>query len=825
MKKFLFVLVGVFFLLAAGSVSLRADENEDASIVMVVPFQIHSKEPLDYLSNSLALMLSSRLDAYNEITTLDESVVSETIKRLGINIEDEESARKTGGETKADWVILGSLTKIGEPISLDIKIVDVATNKPTVSVFYEDKAMKGLINGVNIAAKRIHNKILGKVIITDITIRGNRLIEDEAILYQIKSKAGELFSQKKIQDDIQYIYNMGCFSDIQVDSTDEPLGKKITFILKENPEIAEIKITGNKEIKSEDIQEEIDIKLHKILNYNEVKNNSLKIKRFYVGKGYYDVMVDYKVDNTSPNKAAVIFQIVEHHPMKIKKISFIGNENLKSRKLKKIMETRKKGLFSFISGAGIFKEEALQQDIDRIKAFYYDHGYMDIVVGDPEVKHDKKWIRITISVEEGEQYRISDVKIAGDMVEPEEELMKYVKITREEIFSRRKIYDDIMALTDVYGEYGYAFVDITPLTNINADDKTVGLTYDIVQGEKVYFGKITITGNDRTRDKVIRREMRVKEGNLYNNKKLKKSKERINNLGYFEDVKLNSKKGSEPDKMEIEVKVKEKMTGMISAGAGYSSVDNMVGMFQISQNNFLGKGLRVALMAQLGGNSRYKFAVTEPYLFDKEISAGFDIFSTDLEYDDFDSKNQGFELSLGLIPFGWEDYSLGFSYNFSNVEISNIYPDADYEIRESEGDTKTSSLATVFARDTIDDRFYPMQGSINSITLEFAGGPFGASEDYVKTMVDSKWYFPFKWGTAFMARGAMGYARGYGGKDLPVFERFFLGGLDSLRGFEYRHVGPRGEENPDDVVGGNKMMLFNFEYLFPLIKAAKIRGL
>jgi len=455
-------------------------------------------------------------------------------------------------------------------------------------------------------------------------------------------------------------------------------------------------------------------------------------------------------------------------------------------------------------------------------------------VGEAEVTNDEKWIYITIPLEEGEQYRIHEVKVAGDLVEPEETLLSYVLVTKDELFSRKKIHDDIMALTDVYGDYGYAFTDISPLTSINADNKTVSLTYDIAQGAKVYFEKITISGNTKTRDKVVRREMRVKEEDLYNNKKLNKSRERINNLGFFEEININTTKGSAPDKMNLDVTVTEKPTGMISAGAGYSSVDNIVGMFQVSQNNFLGKGVQLTLMAQVGGNSRYRLGITEPYLFDKEISAGFDVFSMDIEYEDFDSKNQGLELSFGFLPFGLEDYTLGFKYNFSNVDISGVWECDSLELQEAEAEspTKTSSIATILTRDTINDRFYPMYGSQTSLSFEFAGL---GGEHFMKTIVDARKYFPFKWGTAFMARGSAGWGWGYGGDDLPVFERFYLGGLDSLRGFEYRSVGPKGTRPPDslcqsddpadDVIGGDKMMLFNFEFLFPIIKAAKIRGL
>ena len=324
MKKFLFTLGCIIFLLVETGGRFWVYGGENISIVMVAPFQIHSHESLDYLSKALPHMLSSRLEADVRIKTLDESMVSDAMAKLGINTLNEESARQIGREAKADWVVLGTITKIGQSISLDTKIVDISTDKPTVSVFYQDNTLKGLIDGVGMLAKRISNKFFGEVIITNISIQGNRLIGDDAILYQIKTKAGDVFSMKKIQEDIQNIYNMGYFNDIKVDSIDEPLGKKITFIVKENPEITEIRITGNKEVETSDIQEEIDIKLHTILDYNKAKDNALKIKRFYQGKGYYNALVDYKVQDVGPDKAIVFFQIIEHHPMKIKKITLSG---------------------------------------------------------------------------------------------------------------------------------------------------------------------------------------------------------------------------------------------------------------------------------------------------------------------------------------------------------------------------------------------------------------------------------------------------------------------------------------------------------------------
>ncbi|HPD60154.1 MAG TPA: outer membrane protein assembly factor BamA [Thermodesulfobacteriota bacterium] len=866
MTKIGIFLVSIFLVIGA-QVSLRASE-EKAVTVLVAPFHVQCQEPLDYVSQAVPHLLSSRLEAEEGIKTIDESVVAEALKKLKITTVDEANARSLGMETGADWVILGTIIKQVDSITLDARLVGISADKPTLSESYQENSLKRLIDGVGVLAKQLGNKILGKVIVVDIGVKGNRLIEDAAILDQVKTKVGDVYSPETLQEDIRTIYKMGFFNDIKIDSTDEPAGKKIIFVVNENPEIAQIKIAGNKEINVSDIEKQIDIKPHTILDYNKAKANALKIKKFYEGKGYHNALVEYKTEEVSPEQAALVFQIVEHHTMKIKKIKITGNKKLKDSAIKSVMESREKNLLSFLTQAGTFKEEALKVDRDRIVAYYYDFGYLDVKVGEPEVTHDEKWFYITIPVEEGDQYRVNDVKIGGDLIETKPPLQKQIKVTKGEVFSRQKIQTDIGTITDAYGEFGYAFVDITPLTKINADNKTVDLTYDISKGKEVYFEKIKITGNTRTRDKVIRREMRIKEEDLYNNKKLKKSRERINNLGYFEDVKINTQKGSEPNKMDVEVNVKEKPTGMISAGAGYSSAENMVGMFQISQRNFLGKGLAAVLMAQVGSYPAYRLALTEPYLFDKQISAGFDVFRMDQYYEDFDSRNQGLSLTFGFLPIkNNEDVSLSFQFGYSTTDISDIDTyakydnegnitkiiyDVDRDIYEAKKDSPitVSTITATLARETIDDQFYPMRGSSNSLSLSVAGL---TGEKFAKGIIDSRWYFPFKWATAFSVHGSAGWAKGYGGDEVPVFQRFFLGGLDSLRGFEDREVGPRGKDTDDPIkykwidldddgvidpnesfpvylsgdaiTGGDKMAFCQFEYLFPLIKAAKIRGL
>ena len=471
-----------------------------------------------------------------------------------------------------------------------------------------------------------------------------------------------------------------------------------------------------------------------------------------------------------------------------------------------------------------------QKDLDRIAAFHYNEGYIQATVGDPTITHEGKDIFITIPIKEGDQYKIGEVDITGDLIVPKETLTGNLNTVEEKVFRSSFLNKDIVSLSEYYTDRGYANVDITPLTAINDEQKTVDVRYEIAKGEKIYFEKITITGNSRTRDKVIRRELKVAEGDLYSSSKIKRSREEINNLGYFKKANLTTTKGTIPNKVVLNVEVEEKPTGSLSFGAGFSSVDKLVGMVQLSQDNFLGKGQKLDLRTQLGGTNRFMFSFTEPWLFDTRWKAGVDLFNMERWYEDFDSESMGGSIRLGH-PLG-EFTRVDFGYEYEEVDISDVDYDASLEIIEQEGTSTTGAVTAGITRNTLDNRFTPRTGILTHFTTKFAG--LGGDNKFVTFIGSFSKYFPLPRDSAFMFRGTIGYSVGYGGEDVPIFEKFFLGGLDSLRGFEERSVGPmerRGEyrrfiddRDDYDAVGGEKELFFNFEYIFPILKETGIRG-
>jgi len=830
--------------------------------VAIFPFEIHAEEDLNYLHQALPGMLATRLESRGEVYAVEQPLVQQLAAGYAGKKITEETARKLGADMGAAFAILGSLTKIGNQVSIDASLISIGEPLPVQRFYTTAETVTGIPAKINELARILYFKILGKEVINKIVISGNKYIEQDAILLAIAAKPGDVFSPEQLQDDLKRIYQMGYFEDVKVSSTDTPEGKDITFQVVERPTIKEIQIVGNKNVKLEDLQKVMETKVRTVLDLNKVTGDVTRIRKVYTDKGFYNVSVFSKQTPISDDETAVVFQIVEGKTSKVKTITFTGNKSIPAKQLKRVLATREKNILSFFTTAGVYKEEDLEKDVDRLTAYYYGHGFLQAKVDPPTVEFKEKGIFINFNIFEGNQFTIGSVDIKGDLIRDKAFFLANLKSKPGKVFDSNLLNDDLLAIKGVYAEQGYAFADVSPLTDIEPENKKVNLTYSIDKGEKTYLERIKITGNTRTRDNVIRRELRLTEGALYNSKELDRSKQEVNNLGFFEEVKINTEPGSAANKVNVNVEVKERPTGQFSIGAGYSSADSIMGMFQISQNNFRGKGQQLSLMANLGGrSSRYDFSFTEPWWRGTRTSVGFDLYNISQWYEDFDRDSQGINLRMGR-PVPRFDYTrLNLSYRFEQVDIQDVDNDASLAIQEQEGSSTTGAVTASLVRDSRDDRFNTRTGTYNSFTAELAG--IGGSNKFMGLIFSSAKYFPLRWNTVFMVRGTIGYLFGYGGKDVPISDKFFLGGIDSLRGFKDRTVGPRKKRNenksriyfkngvpyynPDyseddddydsddyyyddddddeyDVVGGCKEIYFNFDYSFPLMKEAGIMG-
>jgi outer membrane protein insertion porin family len=791
--------------------------------VLILPFKVHAVQSMDSLQEQIPHLVSQQLTE-DGVTVVEPPGPGEA----RIEAVDEPGFRhfrSLGSAVAADFVIWGSFTLVGQRYSLDGKVLDTYGEAAPQAVFMEGEGVETMLDSVRKLARDIGMKILGLEKVADVVISGNKRIESEAIKRIVKTKKGDLYLKRYIRDDVKSIFKMGYFGDVRVEVAESTEGKVVTFFVAEKDTVRHIRIRGNDKFDDEKIKEVLNTKTGAILNFNTLKSDMEEIRALYKDKGYHNANVTYELEPSSENESNVEFIITEGDKIFVKAISFEGNKAFDDDDLKDLMKTTEKGFFSWITSSGDLDREALEQDMSRIGAYYHNHGYIQARVGDPELRYEDNSIFISVKVEEGVQFKVGKVAIEGDLIRPEEELFARIKIAADQVFNREVIREDILMLTDMYSDEGYAYADISPRIDHRVEEHEADITYVIDKGKQAYFEKIIIAGNTKTRDKVIRRQLSIYEQELFSGRRLKRGTRNLYRLDYFEDIKVNTTQGSAPDKMIVNIDVTEKSTGAFSFGGGYSNVDNLFFMASVNQRNLFGRGQTLGLRAQIGARTTdFTFSFTEPWLFDIPLSAGFDIYNTSKDYDTYDKDSKGLTLRAGYPVY---DYTRAFvSYNYDRATIENLTTDASSSIREFEGTNTGHTLGGTLRRDTRDQAFNPTEGSDNSLTVKHAGWPFGGDIGFTKYVGDSGWYFPLFWSTVGFLHGRTGFIGGDSGDSdskVPTWERFYLGGMNSVRGYDWREISPR-DPVTDDKIGGNKMVLFNVEFLFPLIKNAGIRG-
>jgi len=720
-------------------------------------------------------------------------------------------------------LIQGSFTKVGEAVSLDGRILLSQQEKP-----FSMPGIKGqpLVELAQRFAQDVTDMVRGVVKVAELEVVGNVRIEKDAILAVMKTKKGERLDPQTLDEDLKAIFKMGYFEDVLMESQDVPEGKKIVIKVVERPSIGKIVLKGNKKISEEDLLKEFGVKQYSIFNEKKIKEGILKIKELYKKKGFYQADIQYELSSLPNNQLELKLNIKEGSKIYITEIQFVGNKHFSSGKLKKVMETSEKGFFSWITDSGILDKKKLDFDTQKLLAFYHNNGFITARVGEPKVEETDKGLRITIEVFEGERYKVSSVDIAGDIVVSESELRKKLQMRKGEVFNREKVRADVLALMEATVEQGYAYAEVVP--DIIQDDQAneVAITYKITKGEKVKVSRIEISGNTHTRDKVIRRELQLNEGEYYSGNKLKESVDRLNRLGFFEEVETQMEKRPEPDQVDLKVKIKEGHTGSLSFGGGYSSEVRGFIMSKISQQNFLGLGQTLSLSARLGGRgSEFDLSFVEPWLFDKPVSFSTNAYRTTTDYDDFDRRSLGFGTGLGFPLKGLDRFTRGsIRYLIDSSDIYNLHPNASLIIRDMEGKNLTSSLSFAVSRDTRNRAWNPSRGSLNVASLEYAGGPLGGDVYFTRYTFRSAWFIELPFQTIFAVQGRWGFIDGRSGGKLPVYQRFMIGGINTMRGFDFATISPK-DPVTGEKIGGVKHMIYNVEYQFPLIKEQGVMGL
>jgi outer membrane protein insertion porin family len=785
--------------------------------VVIMPFEIYAQEDLSYLQKEIPEAIKTQLEQEGaKVLLLDStSIPSREARAEGFT-----AIRELGIQTGADYIIWGSLTWLGQNYSLDAKLLS-SFEKEEPDVFSaEGEGVENLPGTVKELVGELGLKLFKREKIAKVLIRGNNRIEEDAIRRVIKTKKGDVYILKSITDELKAVYAMGYFDDIRIEAQTTAEGKIIIFEVKEKPTVRSILVKGNTWVYDDDeIKEVLTIRKGSILNINTVQSDMRRIEELYKEKNFYNVKVGFNIYEHKDNQADIEYEIDEGKKLQITKINFLGNSAFSSKKLKGLMATSEKGFLSWLTSSGDLNQENLSQDAARLTVFYHNHGYVQARVGEPEVKFEEDGIVITIRIEEGPQFKVGKVDMVGDLIIPKEQLLEQVEIGAEEYYNRDVLRQDVIKLTDIYSDEGYAYADIAPRIDEDTEQLVVNITFDINKGKQVYFEEITIGGNTKTRDKVIRRQLQVFEQELYGGRKLKRSIRNLYRLDYFEDVKVNTTKGSADDKMRLRIDVTEKNTGAFSVGAGFGNVENLFLTASIAERNLFGRGQTLSLKGQLGSKtSRFTLSFTEPWLLDIPLSAGVDVYNWSYKFSAYDKDSIGGNLRLGYPLF---DYTRGYlTYTYDIANIKDVSDDASNSIKRDEGENIKSSITARLRYDSRNQTFHPSEGSTHEGSFEFAG--LGGNVGFTKYIGETAWYLPIIWDTVGVLHGRAGYVKELSGKTLPDYEKFYMVGINALRGFDRNDLSPRDASGAE--IGGNKFVLVNAEIRFPLVTDFGVYG-
>ena len=657
--------------------------------------------------------------------------------------------------------------------------------------------------------------------VADIQIEGNSRIETSSVLASISIHPGDVVSLEDIDQALHSIFALNRFDDISAELTEVQGAKILTFVVRELPLVRKIEFSGNDEISKQKLRPLVKIRTPSIYSRTKVEESIQEIKKVYIEDGYHAAKIEPELQTDIKNEATLTFEIVEGKKVLIRNIKFIGNTVFDKGDLIKRIETRERWFLSWITDRGAYLEDTMALDIERIKAAYHDEGYQDVKVKPAQITLiEEKHLDILIEIDEGSQYRVGTVTVSGDLMYTEEQLLRLVKLQPDGIFSRERLRDSILALTDLYADNGYAYANVAPLTSKDKANRLIDLNLEVEQGIKVYVERIEIHGNTKTRDKVIRREIPLTEGSLYSAKRVKDTNRRVKNLGFFDEVNVTKKPGSDESQTVLDIEVKERPTGTFSIGLGYSSADKLMAQGSLSQDNFLGYGVRLDLSGSFGSTSTtYSLGISDPHFLDTDWTLGGQIYKSEREYDDYDDFRIGGSIRAGH-PVTRNSKAF-LTYRYEEQEILNISETVDSDDPWIQaGESTLSSLTAEWIRNSTDYYQDPSRGGITKLSVEYAG--LGGTEDFVKSIAEHRHFFPLFWGTVFSIHGEVGYVVSTNDEDVSITERFFLGGIRTLRGFENREVGPIDADG--NFIGGEKMGYFNLEYLFPIVKDLGLKG-
>jgi outer membrane protein insertion porin family len=650
--------------------------------------------------------------------------------------------------------------------------------------------------------------------IADIQVIGTQRIDPQTVLSYLQLEAGETFDPTRMDSSLKNLFNTGLFADVTLRREQDTLIVQVV----ENPIINRIAFEGNRKLTDEVLQSEVSLRPRVVYTRTKVQNDVQRILEIYRRSGRFAATVEPKVIQLPENRVDLAFEVNEGPATGVRAISFIGNMEFSDGTLRETIQTVESAFWRFLNSNDTYDPDRLSFDRELLRRFYLSEGYADfrVVSAIAELTPDRKDFVITFTVEEGERYKFGKIDIASELKDIEPSTL-LAQVTGEEgdWYNADQVEKSVQALTDTLGSRGFAFVEVRPRVNRNREERTIAITYDIREGPRVYVERIDIIGNVRTLDRVVRREITLDEGDAFSTAKIRRSRQRLDNLAFFSRVDISNKPGSKPDLTTIEVAVQEKSTGELSIGAGFSSTSGALGDISLRERNLLGKGqdLRVGLtVAQ--SQQQVDLSFTEPYFLDKELAAGFDLFSRRTDYTDessFEQKETGFGLRAGYNIQPRLRHTA--RYTLIQDQITDVPSTASIVVQSQAGTFTTSSIGNEFFYDALNRRFDPTDGYFMKYGVDLAG--LGGSTRFIRNSVGAGIYIPV-FGSSVIGsmRGEAGFIESLDSKVIRITDRYFLGG-DNLRGFDTAGAGPR-DLTSDDAIGGNRYYAGTAELQFPL---------
>lgn len=807
-----------------------------ADSVLVLPFQANAGPDLPNAQQAIPEMILRHLrDAGLSVVPMNRATA--LLRQSNLETVNLETARRLGRSIGAKLVIYGAFNQLGDGFTMETRMAPVEAGE-AIPASFERQTLLALDECAENIAKRAADSLgasrqaaappqseSGFVPmstpsptggLSDVQVRGTEILDPDTVLMRLTIRKGDRPDAQAINDEVKRIWDMGYFSDVQAHMQ----GDALIFTVVEKPRIDNIIVQGNHDTDAEDVIAAMGTKPGSVLNEEILADDLQKVAELYHKEGYYLAKANYHLQDRPGNRggAVLVIDVEEGNKLYIKDVVIEGLEQIDKSDMDKYLALRPRHIFSWLTGSGVLKDEYLERDANAIAAYGLNEGFMDIQVAAPDVKYDPDGIVVTFVVHEGPRYKLRDIKFGGDIIDDEGAMLEIVELDdwrdKNEYFSLSVMQEDTKRLTDFYGDHGYAFAEVdTKVMKAEDGSNQVDIGYLVDKKNKVFIRRVSVEGNTKTRDNVILREMRLGDGDVYEGAKMRRSAERLNRLRYFSAVDMELVPTENPDEVDLKVKVKEAPTGALMGGIGYSTYYDVGVTASIMERNLFGRGYWLQLQGFFSWRrTSGVLSFTNPRVYDTDLSLGNDLYYTHDYWDDFSKDTLG-DTIRAAYPLG-EYTTFGLSYRLERYELYDVDANSSPYISDYKGINWTSALSARLTRDTTNSRERPTQGTITRLWAEYGGGGLGGTDNFIKAVADWQGFYSFNEDNTFHLRARVGGVFQNSDEPVPVFERFWIGGMESIRGYAYSDISPRDYKYGGEQIGGDRMGVLNVEYIW-----------